>query len=95
VGALSGEGDAHAAFLPSIPAFLKSSIIEFSATAHDKGHPLLLLGSGQELIFEGFLGCALHLLVHEFLFCLIGAILATVWAIHPPLESRGFLADSL
>jgi hypothetical protein len=92
LGALMSAGDTLVAFVPGVSTFLESRIVEFPATTQDKRHPLLLLVGGQEFIFEGLARCAQRLLVHRYLFCLIGAIPATAWAIHPPAKATGFLA---
>src|SRR5262249_38140287 len=52
LGALSGDGDAHPAFLPGIATLLKSSIVEFPAAAQDNRHRLLLTRSRPQLILE-------------------------------------------
>ena len=50
----SRSSDTHPAFMPGVTAFLKRSIVEFPAAAHDKRHGLLLFWSRLELVFEGF-----------------------------------------
>ena len=47
-----GAGDILVAFVPSIPTFLQSGIVEFAAAAQHKRHRLLLLRCGQEFILE-------------------------------------------
>ena len=56
-GALVGDTDTHATFLPGVAPFLERGIVQFPSTAHDKGHPLLLLWSRQQFVLEGFARC--------------------------------------
>jgi hypothetical protein len=70
LSALTGSGDADAAFPPGLLAFLQSSIIEFTAAAQDKFHCPLLFGGRLEVVLEGL---AHRLLVQMDLFCLIVA----------------------
>jgi hypothetical protein len=95
-GTLVGAGDAHPALLPSVAALLESSIVEFPTAPQDECHLLLLLLSWQEFVLKGFAdGCRCCLLVHVSLFWLAGTKLASRRAIHPPIETRDFLADFL
>jgi hypothetical protein len=91
LSALHRFGDAHPALLPRLAALRKSGIVEFAAAARDKRQRPLLLGSGFEFIFVGLADKPFH----TTLFCLIVTTLARRRAMHPPLESRAFLAPFL
>src|SRR5258706_13843327 len=92
LGALHRLGHAHAALPPGVTALLEGGVVEFTAATQDERHCPLLLGSRLEFVLEGL---AYRLLVHRYLFCLIGMDAARRGAIHPRLKIGAFWPFSL
>jgi hypothetical protein len=92
LSALAGARDTHAAFLPGIPAFLQSRVVEFpTATQHER-HRLLLRISRQEFVLEGLMDES---------WCIHADSIAQMFGLArrmshaSPLQSRGFPANFL
>src|SRR6476661_2199774 len=69
LGALHRLVHRGAAFLPRLTTLVQGGVVEFTAAAHDKRHCLFLLRCRLEFVLERL---AHRLLVHSYLFCLIG-----------------------